>query len=55
MDPDIICSLKCRYRTLQYNRVLYALDSEANVYKVDELTAMRYVESVWNDMLCFHQ
>lgn len=53
MDAGIIASLKRRYRTLQYNRVLDALDVpgvENNLYKIDQLTAMRYVQSVWEEM-----
>lgn len=50
MDAGIIASLKRRYRTLQYNRVLDALDSDDDIYKIDQLTAMRYVQSVWHAM-----
>lgn len=51
MYVGIIASLKCPYHTLQYNMVLDVLDSESNIYKVDQLTALRYVKSVWNQIL----
>lgn len=53
MDAGIIASLKRRYCTLQYNRVLDALDVpgvENNLYKIDQLTAMRNIQSVWEEM-----
>lgn len=50
MDAGIIASLKRRYRVLQYNRVLDALDSDDNVYNIDQLTAMRYMQSDWLDI-----
>lgn len=49
MDAGIIACLKRRYRSLQYSRALDLLDNEAsNIYKIDQLTAMKYVSSVWN-------
>lgn len=49
MDAGIIACLKRRYRTVQYNRALDALDDNPeNIYKIDQLTAMKYIKSVWN-------
>lgn len=47
MDAGVISSLKRRYRTLKYNRVLDAMDSEDDICSIEQLTAMRYVHSVW--------
>lgn len=51
MDAGIIASLKRRYCTIQYNRVLYE-DATAggDIYAIDQLTAMRYLAAVWNDV-----
>lgn len=54
IDSRIIASLKQRYRTVLYNRILDKIESEDNVYKIDQLTAMRYMRSVWLDMRVVH-
>lgn len=46
MDVSVIASLKRRYHTLQYNRVLDSIDGDTNIDNIDQLTAMRYVQSV---------
>lgn len=46
LDAGIMSSLKRRYCTLEDNRVLDAIDSDDEIYNIDQLTAMRYVHSV---------
>lgn len=47
LEAGIIASLK-GYRSVQYDRVFDLIDAgEANIYKVDQLTAMRNVRDIW--------
>lgn len=51
MDAGIICSLKRRYRSVQYNRALDALENdEENIYRIDQLTAMKCLQAVWQEV-----
>ena len=51
MDAGIIATLKTRYRKLQYERALDLLEeSNGQIYKIDQLLAMKYITGVWEDM-----
>lgn len=51
LDAGIIAAMKTRYRVLQMERALDLVDENVrNIYKVDILTAMRWVKRVWNDL-----
>ncbi|PXF48371.1 Tigger transposable element-derived protein 6 [Gracilariopsis chorda] len=51
MDAGIIACLKPRYRSVQYNRALGCLEDGAeNICKIDQLTAMKYLCSVWDNL-----
>lgn len=51
MDAGIIACLKRRYRSVQYSRALDLLeDNSRSIYKIDQLTAMKYVQAVWNEV-----
>lgn len=50
-DAGIIAAVKCRYRRLQIARVLDYIDiGERNIYKVDVLQAMRWIQKCWNEL-----
>lgn len=50
MTAGITRSFKIRYRRLQYERALdFGNDNEHNIYRLDQLTAMKYCRSVWNE------
>lgn len=51
MDAGIIATLKTRYRKLQYERALDIMEeSNTNIYKIDQLLAMKYISGVWKEM-----
>lgn len=51
LDAGIIAAWKVRYRKMQYERALDLLQDEGkNIYKVDQLTAMKYGKALWNDL-----
>lgn len=51
MDAGIIATLETLYLKLQYERALDSLyDGEDTIYKIDQLTAMKYCKSVWENM-----
>lgn len=51
LDTGIIECLKKRYRIAQYNRALDAqLNYSSDLYKIDQLTAMKYVTSLWEEL-----
>lgn len=47
MNAGIISSLKRSYLNLKYKRVLDSIDGEDNIYNIDQLTEMSYVQSTW--------
>lgn len=51
IDAGIICCLKRRYHTMQYNRALDDVDEiNDNKYKIDQLTAMKYLKKLLEEM-----
>ena len=51
LDAGIICPLKRRYRSAQYNRALDSLEEEAGyIYNISQLTAMRYLDRFWKEL-----
>lgn len=51
MDAGIIATFKTRYRKLQYERALDISQGNVdNIYKIDQLTAMKYCRAVWERM-----
>ena len=51
MDAGIIATLKTRYWKLPYERALDLLEeSNYQIYKIDQLLAMKYITGVWEDM-----
>jgi hypothetical protein len=50
MDAGIIASFKCHYRRRQLSHALDLLDAAKNPYKVDQLTAMKWVIAAWRDL-----
>lgn len=51
MDAGIIVSLKARYLKSQYERALDLIDAgEKNIYKLDQLTGMRSVQKIWEEL-----
>lgn len=53
LDAGIIAAVKTRYRKSQLERVLDMIDigdTSDNIYKVDQLTAMRTVKSIWEQL-----
>ena len=51
LDAGIIASVKTRYRRYQYERALDCLDAnESNIYKLDQLTAMKAMRRIWDEL-----
>lgn len=51
LDAGIIASLKLRYRAFQLERALDLIDQDVKaIYKVDILSAMFMVKTIWSDM-----
>lgn len=51
LDAGIIAALKVRYRKWQYERALDYMDAKVeNIYKVDQLTSMKAMRRMWDDI-----
>lgn len=51
LDAGIIAALKVRYRSQQYEHALDRMDVNLkDIYKVDQLTAMRWVKDIWESL-----
>lgn len=51
MDAGIIAAVKVRYRKMHMERALDAIDeSIKDIYKIDQLSAMKLVQTVWNEL-----
>lgn len=47
MDATIIANFKRRYRSAQYNGAQDLLHNDKYIYKIDQVTVMRYILSIW--------
>lgn len=51
MDAGIIAAVNMRYRRRQLERALDFIDlGEVNIYNIDQLTAMRWLKTVWEEL-----
>ena len=53
LDAKIMCSLKRRCRSAQYNRAINTLEEGTrDIYNISQLTAMRYLNRIWKELPC---
>lgn len=51
MDAGIVAAVKLRFRKMHMERALDAIDeSIKDIYKIDQLTAMRLIQTVWDEL-----
>lgn len=51
MDAGIIAAVKVKYRNVQYSHALDRADADVGkIYKVDQLTAMRWMRDIWDEI-----
>lgn len=51
MEAGIIAAVKMRYRRRQLERAMDFIDMrEENIYSIDQLTSMRWIDEVWKEL-----
>jgi DDE superfamily endonuclease len=50
LDAGIISSFKRHYRKRQLEHALNCIEAAQHPYKIDQLTAMRWVQAAWNEI-----